>query len=207
MLLGTLACWPFLTGFIYPPLFDLSWDEEVQLHDGRAIVVHLKFTYERLSRFSKYGNSILRNTEMSFDAGPPHGRVTQLFRRQQPVMLDQSNGQWYVVLAERGNINVIRDEDWGPVQAGAGLRVGLLARGRFTPISISLLPEEFNSPNLDYHYGPFEEKVALNGHQLSIGDKKLRAQIHPLAPVHRMFIYRPPPLPEQSQQFKGEKKD
>jgi hypothetical protein len=205
MLLGTLASWPFLTGFFYPPFFDLSWDEEVQLHDGRVIVVHLKFTYERLSRFSKYGNSILRNTEMSFDAGPPHGRVTQLFRRQQPVMLDQANGQWYVVLAQRGNIYLIRDEDWGPTQTSTGLRVGVLKRTRFSPIPIDVLPTLFDQPNFDYHYGPFDEIVKLDGKLLTTSIKRMILERYPLAPEDRKFT-RPNPSVFQQMQSREKKK-
>lgn len=31
---------------LYPRYFDITWDEEVQLHDGRMIVVHVKRTFE-----------------------------------------------------------------------------------------------------------------------------------------------------------------
>ena len=31
----------------YSRFFDIAWDEEVQLHDGRVILVHVKQTYER----------------------------------------------------------------------------------------------------------------------------------------------------------------
>jgi hypothetical protein len=45
-ILGGLVAAPLLSGCIWPREFDLEWDEEVQLHDGRVIVVHLKHTYE-----------------------------------------------------------------------------------------------------------------------------------------------------------------
>jgi hypothetical protein len=205
MLVGAFASWPLLTGFFWPPFFDLSWDEEVQLHDGRVIVVHLKFTCERLSRFSKYGSAILRNTEMSFDAGPPHGRVTQLFRRQQPVMLDQKDGQWYVVLAQRGNINLIRDEDWGPMQTSTGLRVGVLNGTRFDSIPIDFMPTTFDRPNFDYHYGPFDEIVKLDGKLLTTTIKLMILETYPLAPEDRMFT-RPEPSVFQQMQSRERKK-
>lgn len=200
MQLGVLASWPFLTGFFWPPFFDLSWDEEVQLRDGRVIVVHLKFTYERLSRFSRYDRAILRNTEMSFDAGPPHGRVTQLFRRQKPVMLDQKDGQWYVVLEERGNRNLVRDEDWGPKQNSAGQWVGILQDRRFSQIPLDFMPTEFDKPNLLYEYGPFDEIVRLDKTIVTLDRKSDRLRRYPLAPEHR-HIYRPKPsVYEQIQQ-------
>ena len=45
-----------MNGCLYDRWFDLEWDEEVLLSDGRVIVVHLKQTYERLSQsLSRYG--------------------------------------------------------------------------------------------------------------------------------------------------------
>lgn len=41
-----VAVYALKIGF-YPRNFDLQWDEEVQLHDGRIIVVHVKHFYER----------------------------------------------------------------------------------------------------------------------------------------------------------------
>jgi len=205
VLLATLASWPWLTGFGWPQFFDLSWDEEVQLRDGRVIVVHLKFTYERLSRFSEYERSILRNTEMSFDAGPPYGRVTQLFRRQQPVMLDQKDGKWYVALAQRGNINLVRDEDWGPIQTSSGIRIGVLKAAKFEPIPIDFLPREFDRPNYDYHYGPFDEIVRSNNQRLTLATKRDRLHRYPLAPEDRTFT-RPNPSVYQQMQMREMKK-
>ncbi|MBK6853700.1 MAG: hypothetical protein IPG93_19500 [Burkholderiales bacterium] len=203
ILLGTLASWPFLTGFFYPPFFDLSWDEEVQLHDGRVILVHLKFTYERLSRFSKYGNAILRNTEMSFDAGPPRGRVTQLFRRQKPVMLDQKEGKWYVVLIALGGLSLIRDEDWGPIQTSQSHRVGKMNSTKFEPVPIDYLPGEFDTPNIDYHYGPLEDRIGFDAKTLTLLDKRLRNENYPLGPGDRRFER---PNPSVFQQMKSREK-
>ena len=93
---------PTLTGCYYSQYFDVTWDEEVKLHDGSVIVVNFKFVHERLSRFSKYDRAILRDTTMTFDAGPPYGRVTQTFNRMQPVLLNKYEGEWYAVIVPRG---------------------------------------------------------------------------------------------------------
>jgi len=192
MLLATLASWPWLTGFGWPQFFDLSWDEEVQLHDGRVIVVHLKFTYERLSRLSRYDRVILRNSEMSFDAGPPHGRIKQLFRRQKPVFLDRKDGQWYLVLEERGARSLIRDEDWGPKQNSTGQWVGVLRDGRFTPTPLDLLPSEFDAPNMLYEYAPMEQIVKLDKTTLTLRQKTEYLRLYPLGPGDQ-HIDRPNP--------------
>ena len=57
----------------YPQFFDIAWDEEVQLHDGRVIMVHVKRTFERYNRSLQWvGHD--RDTEITFDAGLPLGK-------------------------------------------------------------------------------------------------------------------------------------
>lgn len=40
-LLATAMSIPLISGCLYDRWFDLEWDEEVLLNDGRVIVVHL----------------------------------------------------------------------------------------------------------------------------------------------------------------------
>lgn len=79
---------------LYPQFFDIAWDEEVQLHDGRMIVVHVKRTFERRSRTDKWlGHD--RDTEITFDAGPPWGNISRVFKRYDVTMIEQREGKWY----------------------------------------------------------------------------------------------------------------
>ena len=64
------AALPLLEGCkeAYPRFFDIEWDEEVLLHDGRIIWVHVKRTFERRSQYDRW-EGIHRDTEVNFDAG------------------------------------------------------------------------------------------------------------------------------------------
>ena len=91
---------PTLSACFWDKHFDLKWEEEVQLHDGRVIVVRLKYTYERISTsgFTRYENAIPRDTELSFDTGGKGGTVTQLLKGFNPMLLDEKDGVWYLVM-------------------------------------------------------------------------------------------------------------
>ena len=82
---------------IYPRFFDIEWDEEVQLHDGKIIVVHVKRTFERLNSFRR-NDGMYRDTEIAFDAGPPWGRYHRKFVRYEVDMIESLNGNWYLAL-------------------------------------------------------------------------------------------------------------
>lgn len=143
-LIATCVATSVTTGCYYPQYFDVAWDEEVQLHDGSVIVVNFKFTHERLDRFSRYGSAGLRDTTMSFDAGPPHGRVTQTFKRMQPVLLNRYDGVWYAVIVPRGagDSPTITGQDWGPMQNGEGQwPLKLSAQGVFQPMRLEDFPD------------------------------------------------------------------
>lgn len=79
---------------IYPRYFDIEWDEEVQLHDGRLIVVHVKRTFERRARFERW-LAYDRATEISFDAGPPWGKFKRKFQGYDVTMIEQRDGNWF----------------------------------------------------------------------------------------------------------------
>jgi hypothetical protein len=92
-----LAGYVLMVG-LYPRDFTIQWDEEVQLNDGRVIVVHVKRAYQRkglrLERFPKYPHRM--GMEFSFDAGLPTGRFTHYFKNGVLNFLDQKDGKWYV---------------------------------------------------------------------------------------------------------------
>jgi hypothetical protein len=188
-----------LAGCYYPQYFDVSWDEEVKLHDDRVIVAKLRFFYERLSRTSKYGRAILRNTELSFDAGPPRGRVTQLFKRVRPVLLDQFNGTWYVVLQGLGGSDSPRtsEQDWGEGQNFDGDRIAKLGPAGFEPTPIHLLPKQIERKNLLHDHAPVEEWVAFDGTLVDLRTKQTYSQKYPRHPSEaRLIRTRPEPAPQ-----------
>ena len=87
-----------LTFGLYPRYFDIAWDEEVQLHDGRVIVVHVKRFYQRkwpmLERFPKYPYRM--GMEFSFESGPYGKRFSHFIKRGNLGFLDQKDGKWYI---------------------------------------------------------------------------------------------------------------
>lgn len=95
--LVAFAAYVLLFG-LWPKYFDIEWDEEVQLHDGRVILVHVKRYYQRkglqLERFPQYPYRM--GMEFSFSPGLPIGRFTHNFKRGNLHFLDQINGKWYI---------------------------------------------------------------------------------------------------------------
>jgi hypothetical protein len=182
--LATAFALASLVGCYYGQYFDVSWDEEVKLHDGRVIVVKLKFYNERLDRLSKYGRTILRDTELTFDAGPPRGRVTQLFKRVKPVMLDQVDGTWYVVLQGRAGSDSprISGQDWGSMQNFNGDRVARLGQAGFEPISMHALPPQLQQKNLLHDYAPDEELATFEGTLVDLRKKEAYSAKYPPHP-------------------------
>ena len=183
MLLG-IAAFGGLTACSRPQFFNIGWDEEVKLHDGRVIVVNLKFTYERLDRFSEYGKAILRDTVLTFDAGQPLGRVLQVFKRMRPVALDQSDGTWYAVIEPRGagDSPTISGQDWGPMQNGQGHRTLKLTPNGFKVMPIDEFPNQLIEFNLLREYGPLEELARFNGRLVDLSAKASYSAVHNIHP-------------------------
>lgn len=93
---------------LYPRYFDIEWDEEVQLHDGRVIIVHVKRTFERPTRFARW-DGIYRDTEIAFDAGPPWGTYRRKFQRYEVNMVETHGGNWYLSLGVTSGSPPIRE--------------------------------------------------------------------------------------------------
>lgn len=89
---------------LYPRYFDIAWDEEVQLHDGRVIVVHVTRTFERRGMRLDRWDGIHRDTEISFDAGAKIGRLTKKFERYNVGMIETDRGNWYFSLGGVGDV-------------------------------------------------------------------------------------------------------
>lgn len=180
----SLATLAGLTACSRSQFFNIGWDEEVKLHDGRVIVVNFKFTYERLDRFSDYGRAILRDTVMTFDAGQPLGRVSQAFKRMQPVALDQQDGVWYAVIEPRGagDSPTISGQDWGPMQNGQGQRTVKLTLGGVKVIPIDEFPDQLIEFNLLREYGPLDELARFDKRLVDLGTKASYRAMHNIHP-------------------------
>jgi len=194
LLLATLG-FIFLTGFFWPRFFDLQWDEEVELHDGRVIVVKVKYTYERRGglTFNRYDPSLFREATLTFDSGTSRGVVTQRFIHQRPMLLDTAGGEWFVVLQGRAGSDI---QNWGPQQNGNGQRTARLAGRSFEPTSVANLPAWMNKANLLMDYAPKQELAVLDGTKVTLHQKALYLQKYPPGPIDAR-IDRPsgPPKP------------
>lgn len=193
--LATTLALATLTGCYYPQYFDVTWDEPVRLHDGTVITVNFKFTHERLNRLSRYEYAILRNTTMSFDAGPPFGRVSQVFKRMQPVLLNRYNGSWYAVIVTRGSGDdpSISGQDWGPRQTAHAEWPLKLTGSGFKTIPMAEFPDEIVAQNLIRNVPP-EEMAEFDQKQLDLNDKKLLIAKHVLHPDDKA-LRKPRPTP------------
>lgn len=187
------AVLPMLGGCYYPQYFDVTWDEDVVLHDGTVIAVRLTFQCERLDRFSEFDRSMLRATTLIFDAGPPHGRVTQVFRGMQPVLLDRFEGRWYAVIEPRGagDIPALTGQDWGPLQNGRSQRCVRLEGLAFRSIPISELPEATTRANLVHGIAP-KDMHSLDGTRITLEQSRALLERHVLRDEDR-WIRRPRP--------------
>ena len=97
VLLPTLA----LGGCGYRSDYALSWDEEVLLHDGTMIVMHVTRYFWRDFQLATFQSLyVLRDMEIAFDAGPPWGRYRRRFTGYSWVrMIDRKDGNWYIGLS------------------------------------------------------------------------------------------------------------
>ncbi|EJL86530.1 hypothetical protein PMI15_01377 [Polaromonas sp. CF318] len=186
-LLLAAASTPLLSACLYDRRFDLDWDEEVRLHDGRVIVVHLKNTYERIHQgFTRYGGTIMsRDTTLTFDTGGTSGKVTQLFKGYSPSLLDQHEGAWYVTL--RGGPYYRSEEmpgqNWGRYPSLNCDEVAKLVGTEFVPIRIQDLPRALRMPNM-LLYGTAAEHAQFHERRISLKNKEDWLVKHPLSSGH-----------------------
>lgn len=188
LVLATLST-PLLTACPWPQFFDIGWDEDVQLHDGRVIVVKVKYTYERLGALmlDRYEPSILRNTEFSFDAGPPIGRFFQLFQKHRVNIVEYFNGKWYLLLQRRGGLLTFekdgeQKEVLGSVQNSAGYKCWSLDGSGFVQASINDLPDTLLKINVLMDYVPARALAALEGSHVTLSQKADLFSRYPLDP-------------------------
>lgn len=181
-----------LAGCIWGQYFELGWDEEVALHDGRVIRMHVTHTYERTRGWRRYDGAIHRDCELRFDAGAGQGTVTQLFMGFSPMLLDQHEGVWYAVLygGYRKRSREIPGQDWGDYEGPHGQLAIRLDAGRWRPISMRALPEEFQKPNVMLLSGSVGEHADWDGTRVTLRQKGRWLKKYPPDPG-RMQIDRP----------------
>jgi hypothetical protein len=186
-LVTTLALHP-LVGCSYSQFFDFAWDEEVQLHDGRTIVVHLNYKFQRLSQgLTPYaGRSIPRESELTFDAGGTSGVVTQHFRGYFPMFLDQSQGAWYGVLygSDYRHSRTLPGGDWGDMEGPYGQWAIKIIDGLWRTISMLDPPDLFQTPNVMMLYGGASELSRFDSSRVTLIDKARWLRKHELGYSH-----------------------
>jgi hypothetical protein len=177
-----------LSGFGWDKHFDLSWEEEVQLHDGRVIVVKREQTYERLgTSFTRYGgSSIARDATLTLDAGGTTGVVTQLFKGFRPMFIGQYEGIWYAVIygGYYRRSREIPGQDWGELEGPYGQWALKMVDGKWLPISMGNLPSAFQEPNMLLLYGKAAEHAEFDGKRVTLSDKRAWLLKHPLGYAH-----------------------
>lgn len=170
---------------LFPRFFDIRWDEEVKLHDGRVIDVHVKKTYERRSRWSRYEHTTFRSNEFTFDAGGAIGRIT--FRSRLGVgYIDQIDGKWYAVLFGQGPYGNHPDEmpdRWGSDYTVLEQRLARLEAGVFNPISWDLAPSgAIHHKNFVVGSIPLEVLANYAGKRMTLDDKARLRTLYPPGP-------------------------
>ena len=178
LLLGVI----YVTNFgLYPRYFDIAWDEEVQLHDGRVIVVNRKRTFERRGlRLSRYDESqtTFRRNQFTFDAG------TQkiVFSTRMPVAyLGEVEGNWYAVISGQGPYGNYPDEmpnHWGSDYTTLEQRLAILKDGKFIPKGWENAPTELIRMNL-LPSCPLEKLIELRDTKITLDQKIALEKAYP----------------------------
>lgn len=142
----------FIKSSVYPQYFDIRWQEEVELHDGRKIVVNVANTYERRGMsFTRYteNNITFRQKSLSFERRPGQ---TYTFRTRMPLAyIGEFDGEWYVVIAGQGPFGNYPEEmptHWGGNFNTLLQRLAVLRGDTFTPIPWTLAPSQLTKMNL-----------------------------------------------------------
>jgi hypothetical protein len=133
----------------YPRLFELSWEEEVRLHDGRVVVVGRSIQYERLDRWSKYDGTIPRTETLRF---VPEGESQQRevsFPNLRLFVFDIHGGVSYVVLTgTTGRSGMADHSSFAEGEPPGDYRVLRWTGDRFVQIPLKDLPTAIVDANL-----------------------------------------------------------
>jgi hypothetical protein len=177
---------PLLSGCTkYEPYFDIEWDEEVLLHDGRMIVIHVNRTFERLNQFERW-SGVQRDMEISFDAGGTIGRFTKKFQRYDIDFLHEKDDQWYIYLINTTGTPPIKLVDWN-----AAFLI-LKPSGQLeAALSWDQLPFDFLNRNIMPPSPNAEGISKFNGKRLSIETKRAHWKAFPAGAGDDEVLRRP----------------
>lgn len=192
-LIATMAATPFMAACRYDRFFDLEWDEEIQLHDGRVIVVHIKHRYMRIEQGLTFysGTSIPIDSTLTLDTGSTEGTVVQYFKGFHPIFLDQHEGTWYGVL--RGKYypgsRETPDQDWGDMEGPSAQWAIQLVGGKWQPISMGRLPATFTRANVHLWPSPAGAYAPFNGKKMTLQNKTDMRKKYPVDDID--ILHRP----------------
>jgi hypothetical protein len=176
---------------LWPRYFDIAWDEEVNLHDGKIIVVHIKRKYERLKwRLSRYDNLIFRENEITWKVQGKGENIK--FRSRLPICyLGKFDDKWFVVLSGQGPYGNHQDEmsdHWGNDFTTLEQRLAILENNIFHPVSWNKAPPELVRMNLTPSIPPTELSI-FEGKLMTISEKVHLEKIY--ATSYRREVARP----------------
>lgn len=188
---------------LWPQYFDIAWDEEVQLHDGRVIVVHVKNTYERRTKnLSRYEGAIFRKNEFTWYADEKKGHLK--FMSRLPVSyLGKFGEDWFVVLAGQGPWGNFPEEMphfWGRDFTTLEQRLAIFSEGIFQPMSWDKAPSQLTRMNLTPSM-PVSELSKFDGKKMTIEEKKHLDKIYATPYAHEIT------RPLRMNPIKGNKND
>lgn len=169
-LLALAGSAPLLSGCFYDQFFDVEWDEEVLLHDGRVMVIHVKRKYERMRQsLLRYNPDDIhfRGVEIGFNVSPSQ-RVS--VRTRQPLgCVDQFGLNWFLVISGQGPFGASDESPtrWGRDFTTNEQRLAKLDGAEFLPVQWEEAPPELRYLNLVSNLF-FPEFVEWNGGKLTI---------------------------------------
>ncbi len=189
--LGAAVGASFLSGCVADPLFSFAWTEEVQLHDGRIILVRVKRRYRRL------GLLILRkrhepvrflSTEISFDAGVPIGFFSHVFESHVVVTIEHVNEKWFLILEQRYGAIYEKTpaglkEKWGEAEDWYGHKFLRIDAAGLVPAPPSEFGGEYLKPNMLMDNADTDVLAELDNGFLSLKRKQELVNGYPLNPL------------------------
>jgi hypothetical protein len=186
LVVGVLVFAVYVNNFgLWPRYFDIAWDEEVQLHDGSVILIHVKENYERLGRhLFPYEKTLFRGNEFTFK-DPQTQEVISVKSRLGISLIDKINGEWYIVLYGQGSYGDPDEQPnkWGDDFTQKQERLAKLKKGQFIPISWDEAPtNSLEKDNLVVVAREIKVLAAFDGKRMSLQDKKNLRLTYPPGP-------------------------
>lgn len=151
-----ITCIPLLTscsGWFKPKTMTIEYDEEVKLHDGSMIWVHITRHYFYTSEPAHGGAYMPSKVEISWDTGFEGVGRKSVFFNDQMSLIDKFNDVWYVAGAKNnGAPKMLNDSincnSIGFFVGDNGCVVSIDKQGAF----IKKDPKDLNNPKVNILY-------------------------------------------------------